>query len=75
MIRIAIGTRCRRRARHRACRRDDPLPILAARCPRLRTIDGRKCWYAGRRHIDRSRLAWRGVALALPPKREPSRDS
>jgi hypothetical protein len=35
------------------------------------TIDGRKCWYAGRQPVARSELVWPRVEAVLPPKREP----
>ena len=73
MIRIAIGTLVAGVALVVApaaatiiCQASAPHGVVAS----YRTIEGRRCWYAGRHHIDKSQLAWRHVASVLPPKRE-----
>ena len=74
MIRIAIGTLAAGvvlviapAAATITCQSSPPRGVAAS----YRTIEGRKCWYAGRHHIDKAQLAWRREAYVLPPKREP----
>jgi hypothetical protein len=73
MIRIAIGTLAAGvvlviapAAATITCQSSPPRGVAAS----YRTIEGRKCWYAGRHHIDKAQLAWRREAHVLPPKRE-----
>ena len=49
------------------CQSSAPRGIAAS----YRIIDGRKCWYAGRHHVAKSRLAWRRVARTPSLKRKP----
>ncbi len=75
MIRIAIGTlivgvvlAIASADAMTTCKSSAPRGVAAS----YQLIDGRKCWYAGKHHVDKAQLTWGRVARAEPMKRKPA---